>query len=124
MTERPRRTAPLALALALAGAPAAANTPADTPWQFAGRLGLVQYFVVPVAQAGDPQLYERAIAAACPPAGSCFLRFFTNSTGAPVAVPLPDAIASEPTAIYQRSDKQQAAALRFACRLKLPGNCF
>ena len=124
MTERSLRAAPFALVLALASAPAAANAPADVPWQLAGRLGLVQYFVVPVAQASDPQLYERAIAAVCPPAGSCFLRFFTNSTGAPLAVPLPDAIASEPTAIYQRSDKQQVAALRFACRLKLPGSCF
>jgi hypothetical protein len=122
MPARLRHATLLALALALAASTVgAADAP---PWQHAGRLGLVQYLVVPVALASDRKLYERAVIEICPERGTCFLRFFTNSTGAAITLPLPDAIAHEPTVIFQRSDKRAAEDFRWSCRLKLPGNCF
>lgn len=118
----------IAAALALAGAaPAAAqSTAAPTAgWQNAGRLGLVQYIVVDATKARDRAFYDRIVDAACTERPTCFLRFFTNTTGAPVAVPLPDAIAAEATAIFQRSDKRGGADFRWSCRMQQSdGVCF
>ena len=94
-------------------------------WTFAGRMGIVQYVVVPVAQARERTYYDRIIEAQCGDASRCFLRFFTNSTGAEIALPLPDVIGHEATALYQRSDKRGGSDFRWSCRLKIStGDCF
>lgn len=113
----------------LAGAAALAPTAtlaADTDtWPVAGQQGLVRYVIVPAARAADPAAYERQIATLCDPERTCFLNFYTNSTGAPVAVPLPDAIASEATATFRRSMKNGAERFMWSCRLKVVGkDCF
>lgn len=103
-----------------APAPAAAEAPA---WQVAGSLGMMQFVVVSEARARERAVYDEAIASLCQ--STCFLRFFTNSTNAPLAVPLPDAILSEPAAMYQRSAKQGNEIFQWSCRLGIPGgNCF
>lgn len=94
-------------------------------WQRAGALGMMQLVVVDAARARDEALYRDAIEALCPSQGTCFLRFFTNSSGAALAVPLPDAIASEPAAIYSRSSKRGNEVFQWSCRLApAAGNCF
>lgn len=115
----------LTAALALAPASRAADAPA-AGWELAGRLGLVHYVIVPVATARDRALYDRAIEQLCAGRGTCFVRFFTNTSGAPVGLPLPDAISDEATVIYQRSDKRGGGGdFRWSCRLKIPGSdCF
>lgn len=115
-----RRT--LLIMVALLPVPAAAESPA---WQLAGNLGMLQFVVVSEARARDRALYDEAIAALCPPAATCFLRFFTNSTGAPLSMPLPDVVLAEPAATYQRSAKQANELFQWSCRLGMPGgNCF
>lgn len=115
-----RRT--LSIMIALLPVPAVAETPA---WQLAGSLGMLQFVVVSEARARDRTLYDEAIAALCPTGATCFLRFFTNSTGAPLTMPLPDAILAEPAAVYQRSAKQGNELFQWSCRLGIPGaNCF
>lgn len=96
-------------------------------WQIAGRMGLATFIVVPESVAADAGFYERAIAALCPAEASCWLRFFTNSSGAPLGLPLPEAIEREPTAIFQRSAKNGGRTMfRWSCRLQVPGggDCF
>ena len=127
----PRRTwaAPLALCAALAWATASysQNPPPPPPgaWELAGRQGLMQFIIVPVAQARDRDAYARQVGLLCQPQLTCFINFFSNSTGAPLAMPLPDAIAKEPTAIFRRSTKQGAELFRWSCRMGSDeGNCF
>jgi len=108
------------LLLALAG-----GAWADEPWTVVGATGVVRYVIVPTAQARDRAAYERQIQQLCSPQLSCFLNFFTNSSGAPLALPLPDAIEKEATAVFRRSTKQGAEMLRWSCRLQLAeGDCF
>ena len=109
-----RRAIPILLAL-LPG-PAVA---APSAWQLAGSLGMLQFVVVSEARARDRALYDEAVAALCQ--STCFLRFFTNSANAPVAMPLPDAILAEPAAMYQRSAKQGNEIFQWSCRLGMPG---
>ena len=98
---------------------------ADRSWQLAGSLGMLQFVVVSEARAKERALYNEAIAALCAPGATCFLRFFTNSSGASLGVPLSDAILAEPTAMYQRSAKQGNEIFQWSCRLAMPGgNCF
>ena len=110
----------LAAALSLAANAACA----EEGWVVAGQQGLVRYIVVPAAQATDAAAYQREIAQLCEPERTCFLNFYTNSTGAPVTVPLPDAIAAEATATFRRSMKNGAERFQWSCRLKLSQECF
>ncbi|MGB7992101.1 MAG: hypothetical protein WCF44_22070 [Candidatus Methylophosphatis roskildensis] len=113
------------LILALPGfAQAQAQPSAGPGWQVAGRLGLLQFVVVSGERIRQRAFYDEVIAARCPPDATCFVRFFTNSTGAPVALPLADAILAEPAASFQRSAKQSNEVFEWSCRLGLPGNCF
>ncbi len=93
-------------------------------WVVAGQQGLVRYVVVPAAQATDAAAYQREIAQLCEPERTCFLNFSTTSSGAPVTVPLPDAIAAEATATFRRSMKNGAERFQWSCRLKLSQECF
>lgn len=105
-----------------AAVPAQAGEPA---WQPAGSLGMLQFVVVSEARARDRALYDEAVAALCPAGATCFLRFFTNSAGVPLSMPLPDAVLAEPTAMFQRSAKQGNELFQWSCRLAMPGgNCF
>jgi len=85
----------------------------------------MRFVIVPVASTRDRTAYERQIRRLCEPDRTCFLNFYTNSSGAPLAVPLPDAIDREATAVFRRSTKQGAESFRWSCRLQLPDdNCF
>lgn len=97
---------------------------AETAWQVAGRQGLMQVVIVPMAVASDLAAYRTQIAVLCPGDRTCFVNFFTNSTGAPVALPLPDAISDEATARFRRSTKNGAELFQWSCRMKLGGECF
>jgi hypothetical protein len=80
---------------------------------------------VPAAQAGDASAYQREIARLCEPERTCFLNFYTNASGATVAVPLPDAIAAEATATFRRSMKNGAERFLWSCRMKMAqAECF
>ena len=72
----------------------------------AGQQGLVRFVIAPRDQARDRAAYDRQIQLLCEPDRTCFLNFYTNSTGAPLAVPLPDAIDHEATAVFRRSAKR------------------
>jgi hypothetical protein len=97
----------------------------DAPWPVAGQQGVVRIVIVPTALVADADAYRREIAQLCRPDTTCFLNFYGNSTGAPLAVPLPAAIEQEPTAVFRRSMKQGAELFRWSCRLQ-PGTeaCF
>lgn len=111
----------LVIAAALLGSTAAA----EEAWPVAGQQGLVRFVIVPAAQADDAQAYQRQLARLCEPDRTCFLNFYTNSSGAAVAMPLPDAIAAEATATYRRSSKQGAERFLWSCRMKMPQpECF
>lgn len=111
--------------LALPGFAQAQAQPSSGPgWQVAGSLGLLQFVVVSGDRIRQREFYDEVIAARCPPDVTCFLRFFTNSSGAPVAMPLADAIVAEPAASFQRSAKQNNEVFEWSCRLGLSGNCF
>lgn len=113
------------LILVLPGLAQAQSQASSGPgWQVAGALGLMKFVVVSGENIRERTLYDGAIAALCEPDTTCFLRFFTNSTGAPVALPLADAILAEPTASFQRSVKQSNEVFEWSCRMKMPGNCF
>lgn len=105
------------LAIATATLPAAA-TEAETPWPIAGQQGLMRFVIVPTELARDQAAYARQIALLCEPQRTCFLNFYTNTTGASPAVPLPDAIDHEATATFRRSMKQGAELMRWSCRLQ------
>lgn len=116
----PGRACATAAAALLAGAAAA-----GPDWPVAGAQGLVRFVIVPEAEARDREAYARAIASLCEPGATCFLNFYTNSRGAAVALPLPDAIEREPAAIYRRSAKQGAERFQWSCRLQQGGDpCF
>lgn len=96
-----------------------------TPWVVAGRQGIIRLVIVPTAQAQDLAAYESQIAALCKGQETCFINFFTNSKNVEVAVPLPDAIDKEATAVLRRSAKQGVNSFRWSCRLNRPDpNCF
>lgn len=114
----------LAAALTLGSGLGGAARAAAPEWPVAGRQGIIRLVIVPGAQAGDRVAYDRQIDALCAGQETCFINFFTNSTGVAVQVPLPDAIANEPTALLRRSAKQGVDSFRWSCRLKKPGDCF
>jgi hypothetical protein len=103
------------LALAVSFSAAAA----DEAWTVAGQQGLVRVVIVPTALATDQAAYAAQVKRLCDPGATCFLNFYTNSTGAPVALPLPDAIERESTAVYRRSSKQVVERLSWRCSLKM-----
>jgi len=115
----------LVAAFALHGA-AVAEPPAAADWHFAGRLGLLQFIVVPEASARDRGYYDRIIETVCnDDTASCFLRFFTNASGVAMSFPLPDAVLAEPTVMFQRSAKHQREQFQWSCRLGLAESaCF
>lgn len=121
---RPRRLASaVAAGLLAVGGSARAAPPA--PWPVAGEQGLVRLVIVPAAQARERDAYAQQLAALCPPERTCFLNFYTNSTGAPLTVPLPDAIDREATATFRRSTKNGAERFMWSCRMKVPSEaCF
>lgn len=115
----------LVLAMAATAAWATNARAADAAWAVAGQQGLVRYVIVPAEQARDAEAYLRQVAKLCDPERTCFLNFYTNSSGAPVSVPLSDAIASEATATFRRSMKNGAERLQWSCRMKMPQQeCF
>lgn len=112
-------------ALVLALASCASRAEADADWTLAGRQGIIRLVIVPVEQAGDRAAYDRRIEELCRAQETCFINFFTNSTRAPVTVPLPDSIDREANAVLRRSAKQGVDSFRWSCRLKRPEpNCF
>jgi hypothetical protein len=126
-TRRTRASFPgawLGIACALQFLATAAPAADGERWFAAGQQGLVRLVIVPLAQASDRGAYERQIAVLCDPERTCFLNFYTNSTGMDPAVPLPDAISSEATATYRRSMKNGVEVFTWSCRLKVPGPCF
>lgn len=116
------RRAALLLSVMLA---AAGSAHADDAWEVAGQQGIIRFVIVPTALARDREAYVRQIELLCQAGQTCFLNFYTNSTGAPVTMPLPDAIDHESTAVFRRSMKQGAEMIRWSCRLQLDAdNCF
>lgn len=115
-----------ATAAASASASASASAEAEADWPLAGRQGLIRVVIVPLAQATDAAAYHRQIARLCADASqSCFVNFYTNSSGAEVSLPLPDAIAHEATVVFRRSIKQGAELFSWSCRLQIdPQRCF
>jgi len=110
--------------LAALAAPTVGAAP-DDPWPLAGQQGIVRSVIVPMDQARERAAYARQIRLLCEPAQTCFLNFYTNSTGAPLSMPLPDAISNESTAAFRRSAKQGAEVFRWNCRLQIPKeDCF
>jgi hypothetical protein len=101
-----------ASALAAAGAGAV-----DEAWPVAGRQGIIQFVIVPVAMAKNHEAYQQQIQRLCGSQDTCFINFYTNSKGVPVAMPLPDEIFQEATAVLRRSGKQQVDSLRWSCRV-------
>lgn len=137
--EAPGRPAPAdrtPVVAAPASGPAATASPGAEPaeatgpaaargWTPIGRMGLVMYVIVPVEHARDAGFHQRVIDEACGPAPRCFLRLFTNSQGVAPELPLPEAIANEPTAMFQRSDKRGSQEFRWSCRLQIDSvSCF
>lgn len=116
------------LVLALCGllpvAPVSAQT-GEPAWTVAGRQGLVRQVIVPTALAKDEAAYQRQIDRLCGADDTCFLNFYTNSSGAEVSLPLPDAISNEATATWRRSMKNGAKLFTWSCRLQVPDRpCF
>lgn len=112
----------LALIAAALAAPVAA---APEPWAQAGRQGLVQVVIVPMAEAARREAYVAQIGLLCRPDTTCFINFYTNSSGAPVSLPLAEAIEREPTATFRRSGKNGTERLQWACRMKVDNEpCF
>lgn len=110
----------LATVAALATATTATALAApEAAWTVAGQQGLVRFVIVPVEAARDRGAYTRQIAQLCEPGRTCFLNFYTNSTGTPVELPLPDAIDKEATAVFRRSEKQRAERFQWSCRMSM-----
>jgi len=94
-------------------------------WSVIGQQGLVHFVLVPSEEATTLAAYEKQISRLCEPERTCFLNFYTNSTGAALVVPLPDAVANEATATYRRSMKNGIQVFLWSCRLNVPGReCF
>lgn len=122
---RDRCRSTLVLLAACAASWACGTAAAADAWPVAGRQGIIRSVIVPADQAGQREAYQPQIDSLCAGAETCFINFYTNSTGAPLAVPLPDAIANEPTAVLRRSAKQGVEGFRWSCRLKKPDpDCF
>lgn len=120
---RSRRIATAAALAMLLSAPL--SKAEDKPWTELGRQGLTRIVIVPTELAADREAYARQLQRLCPGNATCFINFYTNSRGVELALPLPDAVASEPTAVFRRSAKQGAELMRFSCRLQLDTiNCF
>jgi heat shock protein HslJ len=101
------------------------GAPQPGAWPVVGQQGIIKIVIVPTDAMRDRTAYEREIAAICQPNQSCFINFYSNSSGAPLSVPLPDSTASEATAVFRRSVKQAGEFFRWSCRLGLPeGDCF
>jgi hypothetical protein len=97
----------------------------DTPWPEVGRQGITRLVIVPLAQARDRAAYARQLAVLCQSGESCFVNFYTNSSGADLTVPLPDPVAQQATAVFRRSAKRGAEVMRWSCRLGIDeANCF
>ena len=110
------------LAASLAGQACAAD---DAKWPIAGRQGIMQFVIVPTPDARDREAYAKQVERLCEPNLTCFINFYTNSSGAPLAVPLPEAIDKEPAAIFRRSTKQGAELFRWSCRMATgDADCF
>ncbi len=91
----------------------------------AGKLGILQFIVVPVEKSKDKEFYENIIRTVCPEKKSCFLNFFTNSKNVKLGFPLNEKILAEPTVMFKRSAKHQNTILEWSCRLKKSvGTCF
>ena len=116
----------MACLAALAGAASAdAQTPPTAPWPVAGRQGIMSFVIVPMAQARDRDAYADQIKLLCKPQETCFLNFYTNSSGAELGMPLPDGVMHEATAVFRRSPKQGTEGFRWSCRMgREEGNCF
>jgi len=125
MKRHPRRLGLAAFGatvLALCAGPTAASEPA---WPVAGQQGLVRFVIVPAGKVTDEAAYQEQVVRLCEPDRTCFLNFYTNTSGAAAEVPLPEAIANEATATYRRSMKNGVQLFTWSCRLKLPGkDCF
>ncbi len=120
---KPPCTRLLASACGLLALASWAQTP--EPWQVAGRQGLMLLVIVPADQASDANAYQAQLKQLCPGDRTCFVNFYTNSSGAEASVPLPDAIDREATATFRRSVKQGAESFRWSCRMQLAvPNCF
>ncbi|CAN5171041.1 hypothetical protein BH11PSE9_BH11PSE9_24310 [soil metagenome] len=118
--------APAVMAVDASTAPEAPQALPSEGWTVIGRQGILLHVVVPTELARDRAAYRREIPAVCGEAETCFVNFYTNTTGAPLTMPVPDAIAKEPTAVMRRSAKQGVAdGWRWSCRLAIPEpNCF
>jgi hypothetical protein len=100
-------------------------TAEEGTWAVAGQQGLVRFIIVPQDKSREREAYEAQIKKLCEPDRTCFLNFYTNSKNAAVAVPLPDAIEQEATAVFRRSSKQGAERFQWSCRLKVTTDpCF
>lgn len=112
----------IATAMALATGAARAD---DATWTIVGRQGIMIHVIVPGPQSRDRDAYLAQLPKICGESDTCFVNFYTNSTGATPALPLPDAIAGEPTAVLRRSAKQGVDQLLWSCRLAMPDpGCF
>jgi hypothetical protein len=121
----PRHLPAGALLASLALAVLTAAQAAPEPWPVAGQQGLVRFVIVPAPLAADREAYRGQTQLLCEPERTCFLNFYTNTSGAAVAVPLPDAIDKEATAVFRRSAKQGAEKFMWSCRMKFAGEpCF
>lgn len=118
--------APAVMAVDAATAPEAPQPLPSVGWTVIGRQGILLHVVVPTEFARDRAAYQRELPAVCGTAETCFVNFYTNTAGAALTMPVPDAIANEPTAVLRRSAKQGVAdGWRWSCRLAMPEpNCF
>jgi len=121
---RPLRSfAAVVIAFGLA-MPGAALQAADD-WQVVGHQGIVQIVVLPAERATDLPAYRAELARLCPPDRTCFVNFYTNTRGARLELPLPDAVANEATARFRRSTKNGVEVFQWSCRLnQTAGECF
>ena len=82
------------VAILVAGAscasPSVASAAEADAWSVIGDQGVTRYVLVPSEQASNAAAYERQIIRLCDPTSTCFLNFYTNSTGAPLGMPLAD----------------------------------
>ncbi|MBT9598943.1 MAG: hypothetical protein IV094_23395 [Vitreoscilla sp.] len=120
-----RAATALAVSSLLALVSPSANAEDLASWQVVGTQGLLQVVIVPKERAQDASAYQAQIAKLCPPERTCFINFYTNSTGVAPQLPLPDAIEAEATARFRRSMKNGAELLQWSCRLRSSdGQCF